>query len=213
MPTNGGTPLRYGSHSTDGVSTASVAELRARLVARDRVQIPLAHERRAAVLVPIVAGSGGLELLCCERTHTVLDHKGEICFPGGSVDPNDAGVVEAALRETSEELGIRPADVDVLGLLDDVRTIASNYVITPVVGFIEAPPEIVVHALEVARPIWVPIAELLQRGAERFEMLGSDKAVRRIYAYNVGTDRIWGATARIIHGMLSMWFGADGENA
>jgi 8-oxo-dGTP pyrophosphatase MutT (NUDIX family) len=213
MPTNGGTPLRYGSHSTDLSSTAAVAELRARLSVRNRVRIPLANERLAAVLVPLVASPDGLELLCFERTHTVLDHKGEICFPGGSVDPEDAGVVEAALREANEELGIRPADVAVLGLLDDVRTTVSNYVITPVVGFIASPPDIFPQALEVARPIAVPIAELLERGAQRFEMRGTDGTRHRIYAYDTGNDRIWGATARIIHGMLSMWFGIDGENA
>jgi 8-oxo-dGTP pyrophosphatase MutT (NUDIX family) len=213
MPTNGGTPLRYGSHSTDASSTAGVAELQTRLSARTRVRIPLANERHAAVLVPIVAAPDGLELLCFERTHTVLDHKGEICFPGGSIDPEDAGVVEAALREAHEELGIRRADVAVLGLLDDVQTMVSNYIITPVVGYIASPPDIFPQALEVARPISVPIAELLKRGAQRFEMRGTDGTMRCIYAYDTGNDRIWGATARIIHGMLAIWFGIDGGSA
>lgn len=185
--------------------------MRDRLGERARKHLIEAGARRAAVLVPIVAAASGLELLCFERTHDVLEHKGEICLPGGSIETDDAGPVEAALREAQEELGIAPSDVDVLGLLDDVHTTVSNYIITPVVGFISALGPVVPDALEVARPIAVPIASLLARGVEAYELRGPDGSLRTIYAYHIGTDRIWGATARIIHGMLTLWFPADGE--
>jgi len=213
MPTNGGRPLRYGSRSTDAPSAAGIPLLRDRL--RDRFRTPLtdAGARRAAVLVPLVAAADGLEMLCFERTHEVLEHKGEICLPGGSIDPQDAGPVEAALREAHEELGIAAGDVDVLGLLDDVHTTVSNYVITPVVGYIAAPRAIVCDALEVARPINVPLSGLLSRGVESYELRTPDGTLRTIYAYHIGGDRIWGATARIIHSMLTLWFGMDGDRA
>src|SRR5437879_12163370 len=148
MPTNGARPLRYGSRSTDEPASASIAALQLRLAARDRVQLREAGVRRAAVLVPLVSADDGLSLLCFERTHDVLEHKGEICFPGGSIDPVESGPVEAALREANEELGIEPGDVDVLGLLDDVHTTVSNYAITPVVGYIPRPRDVVCDALE-----------------------------------------------------------------
>jgi 8-oxo-dGTP pyrophosphatase MutT (NUDIX family) len=176
-----------------------------------RAHIIDANARRAAVLVPLLASPTGLELLCFERTHEVLEHKGEICLPGGSIEAADAGPVEAALREANEELGIVGSDVDVLGLLDDVHTTVSNYVITPVVGYISSPPNVVCDALEVARPILVPVSALLMRGVEAYELRGPDGTLRTIYAYHIGEDRIWGATARIIHNMLVLWFGSDTE--
>jgi 8-oxo-dGTP pyrophosphatase MutT (NUDIX family) len=211
IPKNGGRPLRYGFRSTDGPPAASLGELRDRLGARARAHMIDAGAKRAAVLVPILAAPDGLQLLCFERTHEVLEHKGEICLPGGSIDRDDAGPVEAALREAREELGIATEDVDVLGLLDDVHTTVSNYVITPVVGFIATPREIVPDALEVARPISVPLEELLARGVESYELRSPDGTLHTIYAYHIGSDRIWGATARIIHGLLALWFGADGD--
>ena len=208
MSMNPGRPLRYASRSTD---EADLQTLRLRLSEQARAHFHVAGARRAAVLVPIVASDEGLQLLCFERTHEVLEHKGEICLPGGSVETFDAGPVEAALREANEELGIAPADVEVLGLLDDVHTTVSNYIITPVVGFIAARPHVVCDVLEVARPIVVMLSALLADGVEQYELRRPDGTERTIYAYHIGDDRIWGATARIIHGMLALWFGVDGE--
>jgi 8-oxo-dGTP pyrophosphatase MutT (NUDIX family) len=203
-------PLRYGSRSTDGLRVASSIDvLQQRLAARSRIERNAAGTRRAAVLVPIVAAPAGLELLCFERTHEVSEHKGEICLPGGSIEKDDRDVVDAALREAHEELGIEPSSVRVLGLLDDVHTFVSNYIITPVAGFIDAKREVVSDPLEVARPIAVPLETLLTQGVERYELRGPDGTMRKIYSYQVGEDRIWGATARIIHGLLHLWFGED----
>lgn len=204
-------PLRYGSRSTDRPldASTSIEALRRRLADRRRVEHHDAGARRAAVLVPIIAAPAGLQLLCFERSREVIDHKGEICLPGGSIEDEDRDVVDAALREAGEELGIEPASVRVLGLLDDVHTVVSNYIITPVAGFIDAEPEVVCDPLEVARPITVPLAALLSQGVEAYEMRAADGRTRKIYAYHVGEDRIWGATARIIHGLLELWFGED----
>lgn len=208
--TSGPRPLRYGSRSTELLDASIAIEtLQGRIAVHPRVEHRERGARRAAVLVPIVSAPAGLHLLCFERTDEVLEHKGEICLPGGSIEEDDRDVVDAALREAREELGIPPASVRVLGLLDDVHTVVSNYIITPVAGFIDAQPEVVCDPLEVARPITVPLPSLLSQGVESYELRGPDGTSRTIYSYHVGEDRIWGATARIIHGMLTLWFGED----
>jgi 8-oxo-dGTP pyrophosphatase MutT (NUDIX family) len=193
------------SHSISEPPADSIRRLRALLQRRERAHIAGSGAREAAVLVPIVAAARGLELLCFMRTTTVLEHKGEICFPGGAVELDDADAVSAALREAEEELGIEPRDVDVVGMLDDVLTSVSNYVIVPVVGFIAQPRELVLDPREVARPIHAPLLELARRGSDKLEVRGPDGATRHVYSYDVGADRIWGATARIIHNLLALW--------
>lgn len=213
MATNGETRLRYGSRLTDAPIASQIAALRSLLAVRARTEIVDRAARRAAVLVPLVAAARGLEILCFERTDTVHEHKGEICFPGGAVDPGDATAVAAALREAHEELGIAAADVDVLGLLDDTPTTVSNYIITPVVGFIAAPKGLVPDALEVARPISFSLADIVAGGAQTFQRRMSDGTTRMLYSFSAGGDHIWGATARILHGMLSAWLGSEGDGS
>jgi 8-oxo-dGTP pyrophosphatase MutT (NUDIX family) len=211
MPTDPAIRLRYGSLSTEPAGDAALQLLRERLAVRRRIALDRSTARPAAVLVPLVAGeAGSVDLLCFERTHDVLDHKGEICMPGGSVDARDIDAVAAALREANEELGIASDSVNVLGLLDDVPTRVSNYVITPVVGFIAAPFAIVPDRLEVARPLSVPLDQLLRGGEFHTETLQPGGQRRSSYSYRVGNDRIWGATARIIHALLAVWFGVEG---
>ncbi|MDP9224312.1 MAG: CoA pyrophosphatase, partial [Actinomycetota bacterium] len=96
--------------------------------------------RDAAVLIPII-GSPEPRLLFTVRTDTVSSHKGQISFPGGSLDPGDASAEDGALRETREELGIDTHQVRLLGRLDSVPTFVSGYVIHPIVGWLdELPP-------------------------------------------------------------------------
>ncbi|HEY5093854.1 MAG TPA: CoA pyrophosphatase [Candidatus Eremiobacteraceae bacterium] len=161
--------------------------------------------RRAAVLVSIVGGEESPQLLLFERTLEVADHKGEICFPGGSIEQSDVDPVSAALREAKEELGIDPADVTVLGCLDDVHAVNSNYVITPVVGHIETMPALVPDSTEVARPIVISVADLSAPGAWTLERIKIAGVIREFEAHRIDGGLIWGATARILRSFLAIW--------
>src|ERR687896_425441 len=105
--------------------------LRRALNARKPRRVSLADARDAAVLIPVV-GSPAPTLIFTVRTETLPSHKGQISFPGGSIDP-DESPVQAALREANEEIGIEPGAVEVLGELDSMPTFVSGYVIAPVV--------------------------------------------------------------------------------
>ena len=183
----------------------TIVRLRERLAARASTRLHEPGTRRAAVLVPLVGSDDDLSLLCFERTHEVMEHKGEICFPGGSVEPFDADEADAALREAHEELGVPRELVEVLGSLDDVHTSVSNFIITPVVGHLDSMPRLVLDQLEVARPVIVTVRELLKPGVAGVEWREWSGSQRKIYYYAVAGGRIWGATGRILHNLLALW--------
>jgi 8-oxo-dGTP pyrophosphatase MutT (NUDIX family) len=182
--------------------------LRERLRARSRRVVDKLTARRAAVLVPLLGSEAAPDLLYFERTHDVLDHKGEICFPGGSFEPDDAGPASAALREAFEELALPPDGVQILGMLDDVETYVSNFTVTPVVGFIDGRPELRPDPLEVARVILVPLERLLQPGVASTQTQELDGKTRHIYSYTFEGNRVWGATGRITHSLIEVLRGA-----
>ncbi|MCA1663888.1 MAG: CoA pyrophosphatase, partial [Myxococcales bacterium] len=124
--------------------------LRARLAARTRARVSIEGFAPAAVLVPIVTEAGQPDrLLFTERRHDLSTHAGQIAFPGGKKDADDADHAACALRETTEELGIAPAAIEVLGLLDDVPT-PSRFIITPVVAQLRGPLVMAPNPAEVA---------------------------------------------------------------
>jgi 8-oxo-dGTP pyrophosphatase MutT (NUDIX family) len=186
-----------------------IQTLRERLAARRPSELRDHSARRAAVLVPIAGADDDLQLILFQRTHSVLEHKGEICFPGGSLEREDASATDAALREAHEELGLRREDIAVLGQLDDVHTVASSYIITPIVGHLARLPELTCDSAEVARPLIVPVRALKTPGVEGTEWREWAGVSRLRHRYDVPGGRIWGATARILHGLLEIWFGGD----
>jgi 8-oxo-dGTP pyrophosphatase MutT (NUDIX family) len=153
--------------------------------------------RWAAVLVPIVNRPDGLEVLFTQRSADLLDHAGQISFPGGRVEAADTGAEVAALRETEEEIGLPRDRVTVLGRLADYETV-TGYRVTPVVGWVEPPFPIVPDPVEVADVFEVPLAFLLEPANQQrhFRMLGE---IRRDYfAIPFGERYIWGATAAML---------------
>lgn len=156
--------------------------------------------RAAAVLLPIVA-SPEPSLIFTVRTDTLPSHKGQISFPGGSIDPTDPTPEFAALRETQEEIGIDPGAVTVLGELETFPTFVSGYIVTPVVGWLEDMPELNVNAGEVAEVLVVPVADLTEAIRQEPGFMHASRTYpTEAWVWN---DKvIWGVTARILRMFL-----------
>src|SRR6476620_8159833 len=133
----------------------------------------------AAVLVPLVNRREGLQLLLTERSADLSDHPGQISFPGGRLDPGDADHAAAALRETTEEIGLPSSHVQVLGQLSSYETVTGYRVLT-VVGWIEPPFDLAPDPVEVADVFEVPLDFLLATANDQrhHRMLGE---IRRDY--------------------------------
>jgi 8-oxo-dGTP pyrophosphatase MutT (NUDIX family) len=157
--------------------------------------------RPAAVLVPLFERDGEAHVVLTKRPDTMPSHQGEISFPGGGVHPDDQGLLDAALRETEEEIGLPRAAVDVVAELDTLATVGSRFTITPFVGLVDPLPELVPHAGEVVKILEVPLSELLDDATFREEYW--DAPDRPISFFELPGETVWGATARILAAFLA----------
>jgi 8-oxo-dGTP pyrophosphatase MutT (NUDIX family) len=160
-----------------------------------------AGRRPAAVLIPIYDGPAGPTLILIRRTPGGV-HSGQVAFPGGRPEPEDAGLEQTALREAREELGINPAAVRIVGRLPVVETMVSNFAIHAFVGRLKGRPAMVPQWSEVAAVLDVPLAALLAAPCEEWwELPAADASGTRrrlVRYYPWGDDKIWGATERMI---------------
>jgi 8-oxo-dGTP pyrophosphatase MutT (NUDIX family) len=192
-----------------------LAELRARLdVAlsrRPRRALDRSDLVSAAVLLAIT-DRGGPHILFTKKSASVPHHKGQYSFPGGVVEQRDGSRVETALREAWEEIRLPAEAVEVLGLLDDTETRATPFVITPVVGLVTGPVELVPDGREIERVLEVPLATLRDPAIFHTEVWERNGEHHLVHFYRVSDeDVIWGATARILKQFLDMLEGREGE--
>lgn len=163
------------------------------------------------MLLPLYYQNGEPYLLFTRRTELVHHHKGEISFPGGGYSPEDGSLSNTALRESFEEIGLRPQDVEILGEMDDMLTRGSNYIITPFVGSILPDYKFKPSSYEIAEIIRIPLAALMEKDCRREEpliRLGDQLVVPYVYVY--GEKKIIGATARILKQFLEIYSEATG---
>jgi 8-oxo-dGTP pyrophosphatase MutT (NUDIX family) len=150
----------------------------------------------AAVLVPVVDRPEPTVILTV-RTDTVRKHAGQVAFPGGRLDPGDAGPIEAALREAEEEIGLPRGCVDVIGIADRYRTI-TGFEVTPVVGVVPPGLTLEAHPGEVAAIFEAPLDYLLRPEHQLVRTVEWRGAERSYYEIEWEGRRIWGATAAMI---------------
>jgi 8-oxo-dGTP pyrophosphatase MutT (NUDIX family) len=156
-----------------------------------------AEPRPAAVLVGLVDRAPGPALLLTQRTDHLRDHAGQICFPGGRVEPGDASAAAAALREAEEEIGLDPARVAVIGHLPPYHTV-TGFRIDPVVGWISPPFELRPDPYEVAEAFEVPLHFVLDPENHRRQSYRRGPVTRAYYVVPYQGRFIWGATAGIL---------------
>ena len=174
------------------------------LAARDRAVLVRPGKTPAAVLVPLLAIDGEPHLLFTRRARGLRHHEGQVAFPGGCRHADDADLVATALREAQEEIGLDPADVRLVGPLDDIETIATDFVITPYVGVVPHPYAWKLCHDEVDVVFTVPLRLLDTPEAERRELWDFDGRQVPIACYPVGEHVIWGATHRITRNLLDV---------
>ena len=153
--------------------------------------------RPAAVLVPIIARGNSLSVLFTTRTEHLTQHAGQISFPGGGSESEDADAVATALRETHEEIGIAPAIVQPFGYLDCFETI-SSYCVTPVVGSLDAAYTTTLDSREVADVFEVPLDFFLDPANLRRRRIEWRGRPRDIFEFPYNDRNIWGATAAML---------------
>ncbi|GLS45205.1 CoA pyrophosphatase [Methylobacterium brachythecii] len=166
---------------------------------------PPQPHRPAAVLVPIKPVCGGLAVVLTQRAVHLRDHSGQIAFPGGKVDPGDPSPVATALREAEEEIGLSPALVRPLGYLDPYLS-ATGFMVTPVVGLVEANAPLTINPDEVADVFEVPLDHLMDPGRHLIKTRSWQGRMRIYYAIPFGERLIWGLTAGIVHNLYERLF-------
>ena len=156
------------------------------------------ERRAAAVLVPLFLADREVGVVLTQRTAHLRRHAGQVSFPGGAWEPGDATLEDTALRESFEEIGLEPADVDVLGAMDDVPTVGSDYMVRPYVARIPHPYEFVPDANEVERIILPPLGVFADATKRREEMRERDGVVHHVFFFDFDGAVVWGATARML---------------
>lgn len=174
---------------------------------------PRSDERISAVMGLLAQGPRGAEILLTRRSASLSNHRGEISFPGGRVDEGES-IVDAALRETWEEVGIPSSQVGIIGELSPLSTFVSRSYIVPVIASIDGKSDLRLSTNEVDRAFWIPLVELTQADTFTQEIwtfeLSAETGERPMYFFFLDDETVWGATARMLFELLCRIYGLVG---
>jgi 8-oxo-dGTP pyrophosphatase MutT (NUDIX family) len=168
----------------------------------------------AAVLVPVVERADELTVLLTQRASQLKNHAGQISFPGGRIEPEDAGPSAAALREAQEEIGLEARFVSVVGYLAD-HILMSGFRVTPVVAFVRPGFELLLDAEEVTDTFEVPLSYVFEPANQRFQRrsFGAGPGEMRVWDIQYQGRNIWGATAGMLFNLYRLCVSDDPATA
>lgn len=167
-------------------------------------ELSVPGRRLAAVLVPLFRHNGDYGVLFTQRSDTMPHHRGQIAFPGGAHESQDVSLEHTALRESAEEIGLQPEDVQILGQLDDLLTNSSNYLVRPFVGVLPYPYPFEIDRRETTSIIEVPLAFLRQNNPHTPEVRYHEGRIVESFFFDYGDHTIWGVTAKIVKQFLDL---------
>lgn len=159
--------------------------------------------RQAAALIVLYPEGDNLWLPLTVRNHTLPQHAGEVSLPGGAADPDDDTPVATALRETHEELGIPSDSITILGLLTPVYIAASNFSLTPVVGYMPTVPVLFPCSHEVAEVFSVSLTTLCNPATVVVEEWTMNNIHMQVPFFALHGHKVWGATALVLSELIA----------
>jgi len=197
-------PKAAGNLFSDPLFTTFVESRLAQASAKPQ-DLPLNDHRKAAVLMPLLWDGREWHLLFIRRSVEVQDHKGQVAFPGGSIEVEDANATVAALRETWEEIGLPAESIRILGQLSGRNTI-THYYITPIVGVIPWPFPIKMQTSEVSRVFTIPLNWLANPENHSLkEVIRPNGARETVYYFEeYDGELLWGITAAMTLHLLHL---------
>ncbi len=168
---------------------------------RKEADFPLREAGKpAVVLMPILEYNHELSVLFTVRSLHLKHHAGQVSFPGGKQEPDDKSLIDTALRETHEEVGVAPIDVEIIGNLPLYRTV-SRYEVLPYIGFISAPTQLTLDKNEVESTFEVPLSFLLEKSNHYIHWVKRKNGQFPVYFIPWKEHQIWGATAAFIRNL------------
>lgn len=184
--------------------TAFLTQVKEALIPIEEIiDIRLDGYRPAAVLLPLILVNGTWKLLFIHRSHNGEFHRGEVAFPGGGAEEEDKDLVATALRETREELGIPEKEITILGFLNSLTTV-SRYVVTPIVGHVDWPVNLILETSEVLRVFSIPLDWLSDKAnwhQQDVDILNRGKVSTVVYD-EFDHEILWGLSAKITHAFI-----------
>ncbi len=185
-------------------------QLRRILSSRRKKQLINKKLHAAAVLVPLFHDGKEYRILLTRRSHEVFHHKGQISFPGGKPSKSDASLLDTALRESWEEIGLQAKDVEIIGELDDTPTKTTGFNISPFVALIPYPYPFIRNPHEIDEILDMPLAAFLDTSRCKQGMAENNSEQTSDFRYECDGQTIWGATARIIKQLMDALKSAPG---
>ncbi len=182
-----------------------IQKLREKLSRRCKSRIVDPERIPSAVLIPVYKREGECYILFTQRTDMVRVHRGQISFPGGAYEERDKTLLNTALRESCEEIGLARKDIEVLGGLDDFLTATSHFIISPFVAVIPWPYKFKPDPVEVSEIIEIPISALLDKDSYSWEKVVDSDSIVDSHIYRYNDKLIWGATAEMLNQFLGIW--------